>query len=167
VKRHENEPGNLPGQEGEKKMRLTKLLPAASAVTFVIAAIVTLTVGLPATATPAIAQTATIKLGGKVPMLDSGQVLSPVGVPVSITCSFPQPTQFNLFVTQSPNVTGSFGSIIAKCSGKAENFVVAVQPNFGMLYHEGPAVASANCFFPCVATASRDVTMFRLVHAFE
>jgi hypothetical protein len=111
------------------------------------------------------ALTTTIKLGGEVPMLDSEQAISYVGVPVSITCSG-GPTQFNFFVTQSPNVTGSFGTITAQCSGRAEKFVVAVQSNFGSLYHEGAAVASANCFFPCTATASRTVTMFRLVQDF-
>ncbi len=140
-------------------MRLTQLLQAAG--------IATLTVGLAATAASAMPQTTAIKLGGRVPMLDSGQAVSYVGVPVSIKCPAGSgPTQFNLFVTQSPNVTGSFGYITAQCSGKTENFVVAVQSNFGSLYQEGPAVASANCFYPCVATASRNVTMFRLARPF-
>lgn len=140
-------------------MRLTNLLQASG--------ISTLIVCLTAIATTAIAQTTSIKLGSRVPMLDSGQAVSYVGVPVSIKCPVGSgPTQFNLFVTQSPNVTGSFGAITAQCIGKAENFVVAVQSNFGSLYHEGSAVASANCFYPCFATASRNVVTFRLARLF-
>ena len=140
----------------EKKMRLTKLLPAASAVTFALATIIT----LPTSAAP---PTTTINLGGAVPMFDSGFAISFVGVPVLIRCPAGSgPTQFNFSVTQSPNVTGSFGFVTAECTGQDERFVVAVQSNFGSVYQEGKAVASANCFFPCVTTASRDVTMFRL-----
>jgi hypothetical protein len=144
----------------QKKMRLTKLLPAASAASFVMATIIT----LPTSAAPS---TTTIKLGGEVPMLDSGIAISYVGVPVSIRCPAGSgPTQFNFSVTQPPDVTGSFGFVTAQCTGHDETFVVAVQSNFGSLYHEGKAVASANCFFPCVATASRNVTMFRLADDF-
>jgi hypothetical protein len=141
-------------------MRLTKLLPAASAVTLVMTAIIT----LPTSAAPS---TTTINIAGFVPMLDSGIAISYIGVPVSIRCPAGNgPTQFNFFVTQSPNVTGSFGFVTAQCTGHDETFVVSVQSNFGSLYEEGKAVASANCFSPCAATASRNVTMFRLADPF-
>jgi hypothetical protein len=82
-------------------------------------------------------------------MLDSGIAISFVGVPVSIRCPAGSGRrQFNFSVTQSPNVTGSFGFVTVQCTGQDETFVVAVQSNFGSLYREGKAVSSANCFFP-------------------
>jgi hypothetical protein len=142
---------------------LRSLLPVPSAsIAFAMTGIVAFAVGLPATA---IGQT--ITLGEKVPMFDSGIAVSYVGVPVSITCAVGSgPTQFNFSVTQPPNVTGSFGYIMAQCKGKPETFVVAVQSNSGSLYQEGKAVASVNCFYPCLATASRNVTMFRLARPY-
>jgi len=123
-------------------MRTHKLLPAA----VVLGSLVLMA---PAQVVPAQVAPATgtvVDVGNKVLMFDAGFPISYVGVPVSITCPVGQgPRQFNAFVSQS-GVSGSFGFVIAQCTGVIERFAIAVQSNFGTTYQEGDATATVTDF---------------------